>query len=488
PIFSRISSINKQGMEIATSELGSGLKDRAGEPGFIDAAAGKFYMSDIYIKDNRMPSMELAVPIERLGRVSGVLYAEINLRGMWDIVDRIRFNKTGMAYVVSDKEILIAHPDKKKILSNEDILPDKVIKAALSGKYGSIEYLNENRQKQISSFAPVPGLDWGVVVEQSASEAFAYLWTMKVNSWILIILSQLLAIIVSILLAKALVRPIKALAKATKQVSQGKLDEYIHSKRKDELGALIRSFNNMIDELKRAKASERLSIVGKAAAAIVHELKNSLVMVNTFVGLFPKKHKDKKFVERFARTVPQELERWKTMLQDLSDFSRGAKIDLPLTRVNIAELIKDIHYLIEEKAAQSNIKIDLNIKEDLPHIQGNSQKLKQVFINLVTNAIDAMPGGGSLTLSAAIQDGKSGQKAGNLEIRVQDTGIGVSAQSFEKIFDPFHTTKADGMGLGLAISRNIIQQHGGDIELRSESSRGATFTVRLPIDSTPPKD
>ena len=485
PIFGRISSIDKNGMELATSELGSELRNRAYEPAFINAMAGEFYMSDIYIDDNYTPYMKLALPIKRLGEQLGVLLAEVNLRGMWDIVDRIQLGKTGMAYVVSEEGILIAHPDKKRVIANEKIAFPRIIGTALNKRSGSIEYLNKNKQKQISSFATVPGSGWIVIVNQAANEAFVYSWIMKTQSWILIIISEIVAIIVSILIARALVRPIKALAGSTKQVAQGKLDEYeyIPVKKKDELGQLVRSFNYMIKKLKEAKAAERLAIVGKAAAAIVHELKNSLVMVNTFVGLFPKRHKDKKFVERFSRIIPQELERWKTMLQDLSDFSRGAKIDLPFSEIDVSLLIKDIHCLIEERALQSNIKLEVNIEKDLPRIQGNDQKLKQVFMNLITNALDAMPDGGSLILSAMTVDKTDKAKARHLEIRVRDTGTGISAKSFEKIFDPFYTTKTDGMGLGLAISRNIVQQHGGDIDISSDPGQGTSFIVRLPVDS-----
>ena len=485
PIFSRISSIDKNGVELATSELGSELKNRAYEPAFINAMAGEFYMSDVYIDDNYTPYMKLAVPIKRLGEQLGVLLAEVNLRGMWDIVDRIQLGKTGVAYVVSGEGILIAHPDKKKVVANEKIAFPRIIGTASNKRTGSIEYLNKDKQKQISSFATVPGSGWIVIVNQAANEAFAYSWIMKTQSWILIIISEIVAIIVSILIARALVRPIKALAESTKQIAQGKLDEYIPVKKKDELGQLVRSFNYMIKKLKEAKAAERLAVVGKAAAAIVHELKNSLVMVNTFVGLFPKKHKDKKFVERFSRIIPQEIERWKIMLQDLSDFSRGAKIDLPFSEIDVSLLIKDIHCLIEERASQSNIKLEVNIESDLPRIQGNDQKLKQVLMNLITNALDAMPDGGSLILSAMAVDKADKAKARHLEIRVRDTGAGISAESFEKIFDPFYTTKADGMGLGLAISRNIVQQHGGDIEISSDPGQGTSFIVRLPVKSSP---
>jgi signal transduction histidine kinase len=481
PIFNRISLINKNGMEIAASELGSQLKDRADEWSFISALAGDFYISDVYIRDNHTPYIKLAAPVIKLGEVAGVLFAEANLRGMWDIVDGIKLDKTGIAYVVSDKGVLIAHPDKKRVLANQDMLSDKIIQTVLSGRTGSAEYSGDNALRQIASFAPIPGLGWGVVVTQSTDEAFAYSWAMKTQSWALIISSELVAIIISIMIARALVKPIRALAEASKQVAQGRLDKNIPSKRKDELGELVRSFNNMIKKLNHAKTVERLSVVGKAATAIVHELKNSLVMVYTYVGMFPKKHKDKKFLEKFSRTVPQELERWKAMLQDLSDFSRGEKIDFAFDEIDLSELIKDIHYLIEERALQGNIKLTINIEKELPRIQGNSQKLKQVFINLATNAIEAMPGGGSLDLSVTIPNGEAKQEFQYVEIKVRDSGKGISRQHLDKLFLPFHTTKSNGMGLGLAISRNIIQQHGGDIEVENGSDQGTCFNVRLPL-------
>jgi two-component system NtrC family sensor kinase len=295
----------------------------------------------------------------------------------------------------------------------------------------------------------------------------------------------LIAIFISILIANALVKPIKALAKSTKRVAQGKLDEHISVKREDELGELVFSFNDMIRKLRDAKNSERLSIVGKAAASIVHELKNSLVMVNTLVGLFPKKHKDARFIENFSKTMPQELERWRTMLQDLSDFSRGARIDLWFTDVDIARLIGDIRCLIEERVSQNNIELNVSVEKGLPRIKGNAQKLKQVLMNLVTNAIDAMPGGGALNLCVSMDDKiNNRQKIRYVEIKIEDTGRGIPQEDYERIFEPFYTTKADGIGLGLAISRNIIQQHGGDIKAESRLNQGSCFVIILPANQT----
>lgn len=478
-IFGRISSVGANGMEWATSELGTALSDRSGQAAFQQAIAGKFYMSEMYISEDRLPFVSMAVPVKRLGEFVGVLTAEVNLRGMWDIVDQIRVGETGRAYVVGRNGVLIAHPDKKKVIANEDLSGVPAVHAALNGGTGTVEHLGDERERWLSSFAPMTDLGWGMIIQQSAEEAFAFSRIMKTQSWILICFSLLFAVLVSLGISGRLVRPIRTLMKKTRRVAEGDLDQQVTAERRDEIGELMRSFNDMIAKLRRARETEKLGAIGKAAAAIAHDLKNALVMVHTFVQLFPKKHKDEQFVEKFCRLVPRELDNWKEMLQDLSDYARQTKFKVSLMRID--DWADDLALMVEERAAQLGLGWTFRRDITFPPVMGNEQKLKQALMNIITNAMDAMPGGGQLELSIrAIQRGTDFAKS-TVEICVKDTGEGIPAEVLSHIFDPFYSTKASGLGLGLSISREIIEHHGGSIRIESEPGKGTSVMVRLPV-------
>ena len=474
-IFSRISSLGLDGRELVTSELGTALEDRSHEPAFNKALAGGFYMSDIYISADHTPYATMAAPVRRLGKITGVLIAEVNLRGFWKIVDDIRIGKTGRAYVVSKQGVVIADEDKKRVLANENVSGSEVVRAVLAGRTGSVEFTDAFGHKWLKAYTPIESLGWGVVVKQSTDEAYSFLRLMKVESWVLIGLSLLITLLISVLLARLLVKPIKLLAERMHRVEHGDLDQHLAVQRNDEIGNLMNAFNRMTGQLKKARESEKLAVIGKAAAAIAHELKNSLVMAGTYIGLLPKRHADKEFLEKFSRVLPEELESWKNMLQDISDYSR--KSGFELSAVNVNDLVADFTFLIERRLSQNAVRLELDVSENLPAIQGNGQKLKQVLMNLVINALDAMPEGGSLWFAAQVS-------GAHLEIAVRDTGKGIPKNRLETIFEPFHTTKTNGLGLGLTICREIVEMHGGRLTGQSEVGQGTMFTMTLPVHKT----
>ncbi len=471
-IFGRLSSIDLSGKEIVTSDLGTPLADRSSDPAFQSAVRGDFYMSRIGFSKDHTPYVTMTVPVKSLGRIVYVLAAEVRLRGFWDIVDAIRIGKTGRAYVVSKEGILVAGEDKKRVMANEDLLNEEAVRAVLAGGSGSLESTDASGREWLKAYAPIPRLGWGVVVRQPAEEAYSFLHVMKAESWILIVVSLGLALLISAFLARMLVRPIQLLGQKMGRVAQGDFEQHADARQKDEIGGLMEAFNQMTEKLKKARESERLAVIGKAAAAITHELKNSLVMVSTFIGLLPKRHTDPEFLKKFSTMLPQELESWKNMLNEISDFSR--KSGFELSEVRMDELLSDFVFLVEQKLAQHSVRLEREGAGELPMVLGNAQKLKQALLNLVMNAIEAMPNGGKIKLFA-------GERLGTLEISVTDTGPGIPAGRLETIFDPFISTKANGLGLGLAVCREIVEQHGGTLSVESREGMGTTFFVRLPV-------
>jgi len=479
PIFQRIASVDLNGREIVSSELGSALMDRSKETAFLKAKSAESYRSRVRISKNHLPMLTLSTPIRKLGRITGVLMADVNLRNLWDMMDNIKIGKTGRAYLIDEQGRLLSHPDKKIILQNENPLNPNIIRDVLAGNIGSKEEFDRQGERLLVSYAPVDKMNWGVVMVHPVKEAYTFSKIMALQSWILILCSVLGTIFISLILSFLMSRPINMLIKATQHVTKGDFDHSLPTHHKDDVGRLFNSFNTMTQKLKTAQQLERLSTIGKAATAIAHELKNSLVLINTYICLLPERHNDKKFIEEFSQIVPQELDSWKNMLQTMVDYSKFYQFQTE--KVDINSLIKDVVFLAHQRAKQNGIDFVVDTNKDLPNIHGNTDKLKQVFLNLINNALEATPPGGMVSMRTNFIEGKPPGTFSYVEIQVNDTGEGVPINRLEKIFEPFYTTKNAGLGLGLSVSKEIVEHHGGRIEIFCPEKGGTSFSVKIPV-------
>ena len=266
PVFIRAASVDLSGNVLATSELGM-VSVRSYPKEALEAVIKKrAYTSGVKFLDNHTPFLTMAVPITKMYKPTGALIADVNLRGMWEITDNLKIGKTGRVFLVSKDGTLIAHPDKKRIFKNENLKDEKEVQSVLAGRTEAVELKKTHEGRLISAYAPVPGLGWGIVLRQSQDEAYSFSRAMKMQSWIIIILSELIAIMVSVLMAKVFARPVKALAFRIKSVAAGNLEHKVGIKIRDEMGELIRAFNDMTKKLRHAKERERLSAIGEATA------------------------------------------------------------------------------------------------------------------------------------------------------------------------------------------------------------------------------
>ncbi|MFH1379115.1 MAG: cache and HAMP domain-containing protein, partial [bacterium] len=346
-IFLSAASADLSGREIASSQLGKKIKVHFYNDALLFIEKGKVYKSPVKINDNQIPYMTIAVPIRVRGAITGMVTADINIRGIWDVVDNIKLDKTGRAYLVSSDGTVLAHQDKKKVLTHENLLQDRDVREIASGSTGSIEIKELSGKLVISSFAPIPYVGWGIILRQEQSEAYFFSHIMKIQSWAVMAISELIAVIVSIFLANIFARPIKSLASRIRMVSMGDLEQKVNTKRFDELGELIRSFNDMIVKLKKARARERLSVIGETTSRIAHEFKNSLVPVKLFTQLFPQRHNEKNYIERFNKVVPAGIEHCERIIKDLSSLSSHS--ELHLVNTDIKRILDNILDSLKEK-------------------------------------------------------------------------------------------------------------------------------------------
>ncbi|MFZ5910784.1 MAG: sensor histidine kinase [Chloroflexota bacterium] len=298
----------------------------------------------------------------------------------------------------------------------------------------------------------------------------------------------LLTTALSLLLARTISLPIKDLASASRELAQGKLETKVNNVTHDELGELADSFNAMAAALrdrdqklkeyakKKIMESERLALIGQLSANVAHELNNPLQGIVTYASLALERRTFDERCQGNIQKIVIQANRCRDIIRGLLDFSRHKNPDKALCNINT--LLTGCVSLVENQAIFHNIEITSNLDPSLPMIIVDPSQVERVFLNLIINAAEAMEGSGKLIITTTMN-----AKTRCIDVDVKDTGPGITDENLEKIFDPFFTTKetGHGVGLGLAISHGIVNEHGGSLAVETELGKGTTFTVSLPL-------
>jgi two-component system sensor histidine kinase HydH len=217
--------------------------------------------------------------------------------------------------------------------------------------------------------------------------------------------------------------------------------------------------------------SERFAAVGEAAAYVSHEIKNPLMVIGGVIRQLQRHFGNDQAAKEKFDIVIDEVKRLESFLGELRDFTRPAAP--VMQKVDINQVIREEQALMQEAAKEKGITIIDSLQSDLPPVEADRNQMKQVLVNLIKNAMEAIEGEGRIILATGVSDGQ-------IWFSVQDTGKGIDPETLAKIFDPFFTTKDKGTGLGLAVINKIIVDHQGTIGVKSTPGEGSTFTVNLP--------
>jgi PAS domain S-box-containing protein len=263
-----------------------------------------------------------------------------------------------------------------------------------------------------------------------------------------------------------------------------------HGEQGEMLGALVVLTD--ITALKRLelqiRRSDRLASLGTLSAGMAHEIKNPLVSIKTFAQLLPERYQDSDFRETFSNLIGHEIDRIDSLVNQLLRFARPAK---PVLKpMHVHEVLEKSLQLVGHRLYQKEIKLTRSWQADVDTIRADADQLEQVFLNFFLNAMDAMSRGGELSVTTEIRGASewvaaiSGSNGGThevLRVSIRDDGEGIRDEDIPHVFDPFFTTKDYGTGLGLSVVHGIIQEHGGQIEVESELSKGTAFHILLPL-------
>jgi signal transduction histidine kinase len=275
------------------------------------------------------------------------------------------------------------------------------------------------------------------------------------------------------LLARRILAPVKQLDHAAEAIARGNYDIRLPVESRDELGRLTETFNNMCSSIQSARREliqkEQIATIGRLSTSIVHDLRNPLAAIYGGAEMMVDSDLPPPQVKRLAQNIYRASRRIQELLQDLVNVSRGKDKAVEVCRLR--DVIGAAWDVLARTAETQSVTVSLNVPEDI-ELPLERSRMERVFVNLFSNSLDAMPDGGRIEIVARRDESM-------VLVEVGDTGPGISTEVRASLFQPFHSSKRNGLGLGLALSRQTVLDHGGDMWADGDGSGGAHFCLRL---------
>lgn len=293
-------------------------------------------------------------------------------------------------------------------------------------------------------------------------------------------------ILLTVYLAKSYTKPIEEVVTVAQSVAAGNLDHELSTDRQDEIGKLARSFNHMVEKLReqrdleeKLRKAEHLAGIGQFATSIAHEIKNPLNFISLSIDLIKEKYRpsngsDANF-DSLITNIKSEIQRVSRFAESFLEYGRPLELNRQMT--DMIGLLNEVIELVTAKANTENIEIRKSIGP-VPELFIDPEFIKTCLYNIILNAFQAMPMGGTISIEARMSEDR-------LTLGIEDTGIGIPEEMISRIFDPFFTTKSSGLGLGLALTKRVIEEHRGKVEIKSAEGSGTKVTLTLPIEREP---
>ena len=483
PQFIGITLFTPEGEQILSTRLTGAPVQAAPEEAFEKARGGEIGYTGARFTRENLPYACVAAPLQSRGRVVAVLWGELSLKSVWNVLDRIRLGKTGRVFILDSTGRFVSHPDMDKIVRGESADPAIVAELLKAGDKPVPWRDGGDGRRSYCLGARIAGLDWLLVLTQDEGETYAYLYGNII--WTALITLFICAMGPLVLWApvKHLLGPIERMHRQALRIGEGELDLRIEVGSLDEIGGLSSAFNSMADSLKGLIHREvelakellharNLATLGAAASKVTHEVGNLLSNISLIV-LSLKAQKLSPGAEESVQLLEKESKRVRTFIKNLLQFAK--KPELRLMKASLETTIYDILAVYSLEAELRGVRFEIEWDPDLPMVDMDVELMHQVLTNLVKNSLDAMSGPGVIRMEGLV-DGEF------IQLVVRDTGLGMSPDVREQIFNPFYTTKGkNGTGLGLPICMNILEAHRGSFECTSEPGKFTAFIIKLPL-------
>lgn len=416
----------------------------------------------------------------------GAIVIDLDYSKVMQLVQSIRFGKQGYAFMVDSGGRIIAHPLYQPYEYNLTKLEDSRLREfvvdMISGGSGWKTFYQEG--ERAAAYASVPSPGWSLAVSVPISEFVSDAQNLRTYVIQVVIVALILSAVAASYLSYKILRPVRRLVVATERVADGDLSEEIPVNSTDEFGMLTRSFNHMVRSLKEIQTklvvSERLISMGKLSAGVAHEIRNPLNAMKGAIAYLQRHRKDDALSMEYTGIVLEEIDRLNRFVTEFLSFARQS--NPKRVKASINGLITNVLNLFDEQFRNNAILIDKKLDADIPDFPLDPQQLEQVFINILVNAVDAMPKGGRLMVTTVLQSPDPSIGAGpSVRTRIDDSGTGIEPERIDEIFEPFFSSKESGTGLGLPISRGIVEAHGGHLTVSSRKGAGTTVQIVLPF-------
>jgi signal transduction histidine kinase len=487
PEFRELSLFDSSGRTISTSSIG---KPMTALPDAARLERSGVYIAPVRVDDDLLPTTTIAIHVPKVNSEGGWIVGEIALEQLWRMVDAIQVGSQGYALIVSADGRLIAHgnPDKKGEVANQDQQREspelKFAAEFRAHRSGGITQFNDPASggaEILAVAAPVRQTGWTVLVEQPTAEAYGTATKLERQLFFAIALALLVTVVLGYLWGRTFIQRIFALTRVTRSIADGHLEARVALSGKDEIRELGDAFNSMADKLvelqENIRKQERQVMFGRIAAGLVHDLSHPIQNIGNSCKLILKMWEDAEYRDTFRRMVEREMQVVKRVLEDLQNIAKPIPLErfpIELNRT-VAEAVESMQPLAET----AGITLKAELAAQPLYVEGDVFALGRVYRNLVINAIQATAPGGLVVAATDAQDDR-------VQVRIYDTGCGIPADRLQAVFEDFVTTKRRGLGLGLAITRKIVEQLGGRISVASEVGKGTTFVIEFPRTSARP--
>jgi len=528
PMFMRMTVIDLNGAEVSAVNRMGGASSEDIRHDEMEALRSirslGDYIGPVSRSPEGYPQMTLGVPIERIpGRPIGVLLGVVNLIDLSSLVKDIVIDQKGYCYIVDMQNLeMIAHPDINTLLSTTPPPEIQALKTLREQNHdvfegnqadmGAIEYADQTNT-YLASYATVPPpLNWKVFVQEPTSEAYEASSQMRREIAFILIGVLLFTTLIGYGMSRFIVKRVHTLQEAMEQVGEGNFDVPFVPTSNDEFGSLtdkfiwmagslkdktlklvyaqkeLQKWNSELEkrvqertrDLKEAQdqliAGEKLAALGQMASVVGHELRNPLAVMNNSVYFIKTKlgaaageaGLDSK-IDKHIHILENEIIKSNAIIRDVLDFARNRALNAAPRKIDelVEKALERIQFPPDVVPAKKLTLGDLEVPVD-------EDELRQVLVNLMENACQAMTSGGTLSVGTRTYGDM-------IEITIGDSGCGIPQEHLSKIFAPFFTTKSRGTGLGLAVVKKIIERHQGQIDVQSKVGEGTQFFIRLPI-------
>ena len=484
PEFREITVFDIDGRPLATSALS---KTKLTIPDRARRQPDKPYIAPLKFDDDFLPTTTIAVRLANSQQEAAWVVGEINVEELWRMIGNIHVGTSGYALIIGEDGKLIAHgnPDEHRQIADPDQTraseERRFASDFITGKPLSDEYFGNGVRKVAVAAALEGEARWLVIVEQAKDEAMATASRAEKQLLAVILLALLVTVVVGYFWGRWFIQRIFALTRVTRSLAEGKMETRVALSGQDEIRELGDAFNSMADKLvelqDNIRKQERQVMFGRIAAGLVHDLSHPIQNIGNSCKLILKMWEDAEYRDTFRRMVEREMQVVKRVLEDLQNIAKP--IPLEHFPIELNRTVGDAIEAMQGLAETAGITLQTELAPEPVYIEGDLFALGRVYRNLVVNAIQATAPGGLVVAAVAAQ----GER---VQVTVYDTGCGIPPDRVQAIFEDFVTTKRRGLGLGLAISKKIVEQLGGRISVASEVGKGTTFVIDFPRTSARP--